>query len=88
MPIYEYGCVACGKHHEIIQKINEPLLTICPACGGKLEKKFSLSGFQLKGGGWYKDGYTSSGVKKSSSGSCSGGSKECPKKCPQKKEQK
>ncbi|MBI5300423.1 MAG: zinc ribbon domain-containing protein [Deltaproteobacteria bacterium] len=60
MPIYEYGCVACGKHHEIIQKINEPLLTICPACGGKLEKKFSLSGFQLKGGGWYKDGYTSS----------------------------
>jgi len=59
MPIYEYHCGDCKKDHEIIQKFSDPPLTICPACGGKLEKKLSLSGFQLKGGGWYKDGYAS-----------------------------
>lgn len=59
MPIYEYHCVACRKTHEIIQKVNEAPLAICPACGGKLEKQLSLSSFQLKGGGWYREGYAS-----------------------------
>lgn len=59
MPIYEYQCLSCKKEHEIIQKFSDPPLTICPACGGKLEKKLSLSSFQLKGGGWYKEGYSS-----------------------------
>ncbi len=75
MPIYEYNCLACSKDHEIIQKVNEPLLAICPTCGGKLEKKLSLGGFQLKGGGWYKDGYTSSSTPKTGEGA-----KEAPKK--------
>lgn len=61
MPIYEYHCHGCQKSHEIIQKFSDAPLTICPACGGRLEKLLSLSGFQLKGGGWYKDGYASSG---------------------------
>lgn len=59
MPIYEYHCNACDKTHEIIQKLNDAPLSICPACGGKLEKMLSLSSFQLKGGGWYKEGYAS-----------------------------
>lgn len=59
MPIYEYHCQQCGKDHEIIQKFSDAPLTICPACGGALQKQMSLSGFQLKGGGWYKDGYSS-----------------------------
>lgn len=66
MPIYEYRCTACEKDHEIIQKVSEGLLKICPACGGRLEKKLSLSGFQLKGGGWYKEGYASSKPEKKS----------------------
>lgn len=57
MPIYEYHCSVCGKDHEIIQKVSEAPLTVCPACGGSIQKKVSLSSFQLKGGGWYKDGY-------------------------------
>ena len=65
MPIYEYRCASCNKDHEIIQKFSDVPLSICPACGGKLEKKLSLGGFQLKGGGWYKDGYTSSKPAKS-----------------------
>lgn len=42
----------------MIQKISDPPLTRCPACGGNLEKKISATSFQLKGGGWYKDGYS------------------------------
>ncbi len=59
MPIYEYQCLDCHKDHEIIQKISDKPLKKCPSCGGKIKKKLSLSGFQLKGGGWYKDGYSS-----------------------------
>lgn len=64
MPIYEYHCLDCKKGHEIIQKFSDPPLTICPACGGELEKKLSLSSFQLKGGGWYKESYSSPSSKK------------------------
>ena len=58
MPIYEYECLQCGKHHELIQKISDTPLIACPDCGGKTEKKLSQTGFQLKGGGWYADGYS------------------------------
>ncbi len=69
MPIYEYRCLDCDKNHEIIQKFSDKPLKICPSCGGKLEKKLSLSAFQLKGEGWYKDGYAS---KKPEKGAASG----------------
>ena len=59
MPIYEYHCRNCKKDYEIIQKFSDKPLQICPSCGGKLKKKISLSGFQLKGEGWFKDGYSS-----------------------------
>lgn len=59
MPIYEYQCEKCKKHHEVTQKITDAPLTKCPECKGKLKKLISLAGFQLKGGGWYKDGYSS-----------------------------
>jgi putative FmdB family regulatory protein len=58
MPIYEYQCVECKNLHEIWQKITERPIMICPDCGGQLHKLVSLSSFQLKGGGWYVDGYT------------------------------
>lgn len=53
MPIYEYYCQSCEKTHEIIQKMNDPVLTQCTACNGKLEKLISSTSFQLKGEGWY-----------------------------------
>lgn len=80
MPIYEYHCSACRKDHEIIQKFSDPPLTICPACGGKLEKKLSLSGFHLKGGGWYKDGYATPSPKKEETKPAEGVKKEEPSK--------
>ena len=55
MPIYEYQCTACGHELEKLQKISDPPLTECPACGkGTLRKRVSAAGFRLKGGGWYE----------------------------------
>jgi putative FmdB family regulatory protein len=54
MPIYEYRCEACGHQDDHLQKISEPALTKCPACGKrKYRKQLTAAGFQLKGSGWY-----------------------------------
>ena len=60
MPIYEYECQTCKKHFEYTQGIKEPKKEACEECGGPLERLISPSGFVLKGGGWYKDLYSSS----------------------------
>jgi putative FmdB family regulatory protein len=60
MPIYEYECQKCKKVFEYTQGIKEPKKDTCEACGGSLERLISASGFVLKGGGWYKDLYSSS----------------------------
>ena len=57
MPLYEYECTACQKHTEKIQKFSDPEITICPHCGGKLERVVSAPAISFKGGGWYADGY-------------------------------
>lgn len=57
MPIYEYGCQKCKAHIEVIRKISDKPLTKCPKCGGKLEKEWSQTSFQLKGAGWYMTDY-------------------------------
>ena len=64
MPTYEYACQACGNELEAQQRIIEPALKTCPACGkDTLERLISRTSFQLKGGGWYKDLYASSSGK-------------------------
>lgn len=57
MPIYEYKCLECNSHFEKIQKSTDEPLTVCEKCSGKLEKQWSLSGFQFKGEGWYVTDY-------------------------------
>lgn len=59
MPMYEYSCSKCGNHMETIQKLSDPPLTKCPSCGGTIARLISPTAFVLKGGGWYKDGYSS-----------------------------
>ena len=64
MPIYEYRCSECGQDHEVLQKVSEPPLTECPACGKPtLQKQLSAAGFQLKGSGWYATDFKGSGKK-------------------------
>lgn len=54
MPIYAYRCSSCGHAKDVLQKISDPVLTTCPACGGEtFAKQLTAAGFQLKGSGWY-----------------------------------
>ena len=77
MPIYEYVCEKCGHHLEIMQKMTDEPLARCPKCGKKaLEKIFSQTSFQLKGGGWYVSDYGKSGGGKKDSSSESKESKD------------
>ena len=54
MPIYAYRCASCGHSRDVLQKISDPQLTTCPACGAEqFQKQVTAAGFQLKGSGWY-----------------------------------
>jgi putative FmdB family regulatory protein len=54
MPIYAYRCTSCGHAQDVLQKISDPVLTSCPACGAEsFAKQVTAAGFQLKGSGWY-----------------------------------
>lgn len=54
MPIYAYKCESCGHAKDVLQKMSDPVLTDCPACGAAtFTKQVTAAGFQLKGSGWY-----------------------------------
>ncbi len=57
MPIYEYECAHCQQRFERLQKMSDPLLTVCPRCGGALHKRFSVPALQFKGSGFYVTDY-------------------------------
>jgi putative FmdB family regulatory protein len=76
MPIYVYGCHECGAVEEHIQRFSDPPLTECSSCGGRLEKQVTAAAFQLKGGGWYKDLYSSSKPDKGGDSGGTGGSSD------------
>ena len=54
MPIYAYACSACGLQKDVMQKMSDTSLTICPECGTEaFSKQLTAAGFQLKGNGYY-----------------------------------
>ncbi len=54
MPIYAYKCGSCGHAKDVLQKMSDAPLTVCPACGAEtFSKQVTAAGFQLKGSGWY-----------------------------------
>lgn len=54
MPIYAYRCATCGHAQDVLQKMSDPVLTVCPACSAAtFQKQVTAAGFQLKGSGWY-----------------------------------
>jgi putative FmdB family regulatory protein len=58
MPLYEYECEAeNGRRFEIIQKFSDPILTVCPTCGGPVRKLLSSPAIQFKGSGFYITDY-------------------------------
>ncbi len=65
MPIYEYECEACGERLERIQRLSDPPLVDCPACGApRLRRLLSTPAFQFKGSGWYVTDYARKGGEK------------------------
>lgn len=62
MPIYAYACAACGHRQDHLQKMADPLITICPSCSAEsYSKQLSAPQFQLKGGGWYVTDFRDNG---------------------------
>jgi putative FmdB family regulatory protein len=62
MPIYAYRCAACGHAKDMLQKLSDPPLTTCPACGAEtFRKQLTAAGFQLKGSGWYVTDFRGNG---------------------------
>ncbi len=57
MPVYEFEC-ECGNIIEDLVKMGTRELE-CPKCHKMAKKIISECSFQLKGGGWYADGYAS-----------------------------
>lgn len=54
MPIYAYRCDTCGYQKEVLRKLSDPLLSVCPSCQAEtFRKQLTAAGFQLKGSGWY-----------------------------------
>jgi putative FmdB family regulatory protein len=62
MPIYAYKCSACGHAADVLQKISDAPLTVCPNCGqAAYAKQVTAAGFQLKGSGWYVTDFRGNG---------------------------
>ena len=54
MPIYSYLCSSCGFSKDILQKLSDKPISICPECHkSSFEKQLTAAGFVLKGSGWY-----------------------------------
>lgn len=54
MPIYAYACSNCGAQQDVMQKMSDAPLTVCPECGKEtFTKQLTAAGFQLKGNGYY-----------------------------------
>ena len=80
MPIYAYRCDSCGFEKDHLQKLNDPVLQICPECGqSSYRKQLTAAGFQLKGQGWYATDFKGSkpAPKTDSAPPCQGGSGAC-----------
>jgi putative FmdB family regulatory protein len=73
MPIYEYQCENCGRQFEIMQRMTEPLLSVCEKCGGHVRRLISQTSFVLKGSGWYVTDYPSASRKQAMSQEKNGG---------------
>ena len=76
MPIYAYRCTSCGHQLDALQKLSEPALVDCPACGkAALTKLVTAAGFQLKGSGWYATDFKSGSKPATASADAKAGAK-------------
>jgi putative FmdB family regulatory protein len=53
MPTYVYQCQDCEEQLEVIQRFSDSPLTLCPKCGGDLQRLLFPPAIIFKGSGWY-----------------------------------
>jgi len=59
MPLYTYQCYECMNVQEVMRSVKDRDKSIaCDRCMVSSERIIDLAAFQLRGGGWYKDGYS------------------------------
>ena len=62
MPIYAYKCESCGFAKDVLQKMSDAPLEVCPSCAqSTFKKQVTAAGFQLKGSGWYATDFKGGG---------------------------
>lgn len=63
MPIYAYKCASCGFAKDVLQKMSDAQLSVCPSCGkSTFRKQVTAASFQLKGTGWYVTDFRNEGT--------------------------
>jgi putative FmdB family regulatory protein len=73
MPIYAYKCESCGHAKDVLQKMSDAPLSVCPACGqSSFQKQVTAAGFQLKGSGWYVTDFRGGNTQAPAAGDASG----------------
>ena len=62
MPIYAYKCESCGFAKDVLQKMSDTPLEVCPSCEKpSFKKQVTAAGFQLRGSGWYATDFKGGG---------------------------
>ena len=63
MPIYAYKCESCGFAKDVLQKMSDAPLEVCPSCSHPtFKKQVTAAGFRLKGSGWYATDFKGGGT--------------------------
>ena len=66
MPLYDFLCSNCGHQDEVIAKLSDGSIMVCPVCKNKtFKKQLSAPNFKLKGSGWYETDFKSNSKNKS-----------------------
>jgi len=64
VPIYAYKCSSCQYALDVLQKLSDAPLSVCPQCGAAtFAKQLTAAGFQLKGSGWYATDFKNNAAK-------------------------
>jgi len=73
MPIYAYKCSSCGYAQDVLQKVSDTPLTVCPQCHAETyAKQLTAAGFQLRGSGWYATDFKNGSGKRNGTGESKG----------------
>jgi putative FmdB family regulatory protein len=87
MPIYAYRCEACNFAKDVLQKVSDEPLSVCPECGASaFKKQLTAAGFQLKGSGWYATDFRNKPAPKEAPACASAGETPACAGCPAAKE--